>query len=224
MWFTIGFAAACALAVYLGIGIWVGLVTVLAAAYLLLLKKPVANIIAVILIGVTAGAFWTTAYHHFYLDIARNYDGKTVQATAVVSDFSYETDYGVAADAETSLDGKSFRLRLYYPKKTPLKPGDRIEGAFRFRMTTDDSEQGGTYHQGNGIFLLAYVDEEAKIAYSDKREESILARISEKILRSFLALLFLQIPLPLQPHCYWATVAFWIMKPIQILSLAVYVT
>jgi len=190
MWFTIGFAAACALAVYLGIGIWFGLVTVLAAAYLLLLKKPVANIIAVILIGVTAGTFWTTAYHHFYLDIARNYDGKTVQAIAVVSDFSYETDYGVAADAETSLDGKSFRLRLYYPKKTPLKPGDRIEGAFRFRMTTDDSEQGGTYHQGNGIFLLAYVDEEAKIAYSDKREGKYFGAYLRKDITQLLSITF----------------------------------
>lgn len=163
MWFTIGFAAACAMSIYLGIGAWICVLAVIAAALLFVLKKPAANVTAVMLLGITVGMLWTAGYNYFYLNSARNYDGKTTLTAATVSDYSYETNYGVAADAKTELDGKTFHIRLYYPQATSLRPGDRIEGEFRFRMTTGDSEQGGTYHQGNGIFLLAYVDEKASV-------------------------------------------------------------
>ena len=163
MWFTIGFTAACAMSIYLGIGIWIIVLTITAAALLFALKKPAANVIAVILLGITVGILWTTGYNNLYLNSARKYDGKTAYVAATASDYSYETDYGVAVDAQTDLDGKTFRIRLYCPTKTALRPGDRIEGEFRFRLTTDDSEQGGTYHQGNGIFLLCYADKEAMI-------------------------------------------------------------
>ena len=170
MWFTIGFAAACAMCIYLGVGVWACVLALVFAALVFALKKRAAQILAVILLGVAVGAIWTAAYNHFYLNIAHKYDGKTVTAVATVTDYSYDTTFGVAADAKTELDGKTFQIKLYYPKKTALEPGDRIEGEFRFRMTTDDSEQGGTYHQGNGIFLLVYADEESVVT---KGEENV---------------------------------------------------
>ena len=172
MWFTLGFAAACALSIYLGIGAWLCTVTVVLAGFLFALKRPAARIAAVVLIGVTVGMLWSAMYDRLYLDAAREFDGKKVYASAIVTDYSYDTNYGVAADAQTELGGKKFKMRLYYPGDTSLQPGDRIEGEFRFRMTTDDSLQGGTYHQGDGIFLLSYVDEEAIVtkAHRDERE------------------------------------------------------
>ena len=170
MWFTIGFAAACALSIYLGVSAWFCVLTVLAAVFLFVLKRPVAKVTAVIFLGFTVGLLWTEGYNQFYLDYARNCDGKKIQATAIVTDYSYDTDYGVAADGQTELNGKKFKIRLYYPKDTNLKPGDRLEGEFRFRLTTDDSLQGGTYHQGDGIFLLAYVDEKAVVTRAFERE------------------------------------------------------
>lgn len=172
MWFTLGFAAACALSIYLGIGAWLCTVTVVLAGFLFALKRPAARVAAVVLIGVTVGMLWSAMYDRLYLDAAREFDGKKVHASAIVTDYSYDTNYGVAADAQTELGGKKFKMRLYYPGDTSLQPGDRIEGEFRFRMTTDDSLQGGTYHQGDGIFLLSYVDEEAIVtkAHRDERE------------------------------------------------------
>ena len=170
MWFTIGFAAACALSVYLGIGIWICLLTTSVAAFLFALRKPAPKVAAIMLLGVTAGMLWIGGYNHFYLNAARNYDGEKINATATVSDYSYETDYGVATEAKTTLDGKSFRVKLYYPVDTALAPGDVIKGEFRFRLTTDDSKQGGTHHQGDGIFLLAYIDKEATVQKVDETD------------------------------------------------------
>jgi len=190
MWFTIGFAAACALSVYLGLGTWICFLTISIAAVLFVVKKPVAKICMVMLIGVTVGMLWTAGYNRFYLDAARKHDGKKVVTSATVSDYSYETDYGVAAEAKTTLDGKSFRIKLYYPIDTALKPGDVLAGDFRLRMTTDDSKQGGTYHQGDGIFLLAYVDEEATVQKADETDWRLFGahlrrRISQLLAEAF---------------------------------------
>lgn len=168
MWFTIGFAAACTLSVYLGIGWWICLLAVPAAVLLFLRKDHKAKVVAVILVGISVGMLWITGYNHMYLNIARNYDGKKIVASATVSDYSYETDYGVAVEAKTTLQGKDFRTKLYLQTKTPLEPGDMVSGEFRFRLTTDDSLQGGTYHQGDGIFLLAYVDEKAEVQNAEE--------------------------------------------------------
>lgn len=190
MWFTIGFAAACALSIYLGLGIWLCILAVALAGIMFALKKPAANVIAVVLIGVTVGMLWSAAYNRLYLDYAREYDGRKVHASAVVTDYSYDTDYGVAADAQTELGGRKFKLRLYYPEETSLQPGDRIEGEFRFRMTTDDALQGGTYHQGDGIFLLSYVDEEAVVTKAHRAEREFFGaylrrRISQLLSDAF---------------------------------------
>jgi hypothetical protein len=216
MWFTIGFAAACALSIYLGISAWIGLVTVVAAGFLFVLKKPAAKVTAVMLLGITAGMLWTTAYNNLYLDFARKYDGKTAEASATVTDYSYETDYGVAADAQTELYGKKFKLRLYYPKFVSLQPGDRIEGKFRFRLTTDDSEQGGTYHQGKGIFLLAYVDEEAVVVKTAEPESKFFGSYLRKRISVLIASVFPADTIGLPMHFCWVTAAFWTMKQIRI--------
>ena len=167
MWFTVGFAIACGLSAYLGIGVWFALLVIPAAILLFLWKKATAKIVATVLLGVVVGMLWSGAYDYFYLNDIRQYDGETVNTTAIVSDYSYDTSYGVAADAKITVDGKSYNLRLYYPIDLKLEPGDQIKGDFRFRMTTDDAIQGGTYHQGDGIFLLAYVSDTAVVEKGD---------------------------------------------------------
>lgn len=167
MWFTVGFAAACVLSILLGLGLWICVLTATAVFFLLAVKKPVTKVFATVLIGVTVGMLWTAAYDSLYLNALHEIDGKNIEVTATVTDYSFETDYGVAADAQTVVDGKKYKLRLYYPNDTALQPGDELSGSFRFRMTTDDAVQGGTYHQGDGVFLLAYVSEDAAVTPGD---------------------------------------------------------
>ncbi len=184
MWFTIGFTAACAISIYLGIGIWLGILSLLAAVLLLLIKKKTVKVTAVILLGIAVGMFWTAGYRHVYLNTAADYDAQTVCTTATICDYSYETSYGVAADGYIELADKRFKVRLYYPQDTALEPGDRLEGDFRLRLTTYDSKQGGTYHQGEGVFLLAYGDEEVRrVSPEENTDQYFGANLRRQITR-----------------------------------------
>lgn len=166
MWFTIGFAAACFFGMYLVTGAWLILLfgfVIAATVPLFFLKNKAARITAVVLLGLSAGLLWQYGFDALYLQTARGYDGETVSTVATVSDYSFETQFGVAVDGKISLDGKSYKVRIYLTDYSELSPGDTIQADFRLRLTTRDSLQGSTYHQGDGIFLLAYTRSDAKI-------------------------------------------------------------
>ena len=166
MWFTIGFAAACVLGAYCAVGIWLAAVFAILGIPLFFLKKRALTITGIICLGLCIGIVWCNGYQNFYIQSASRYDGETVCATVTVADYSYETDYGAAADCEILLDGKTFRLRVYLTGEQSLSPADTLTGDFRLRLTTPNSKQGSTHHQGEGIFLLAYADEEVSIEKS----------------------------------------------------------
>lgn len=168
MLFTIGFAAACAIGAYFGCYLFIGILALICAVLLLFVRKKTCKIAAMILFGLSVGTIWIVVFNSVYLSGAKNYDGKTINTTAIVSDYSFETDYGIAADGKIELDGKKFSVRLYLSHSTALKPGDCISGDIRLRLTTRDSIRGQTSHQGDGIFLLGYVKEDALISPADK--------------------------------------------------------
>lgn len=185
MWFTIGFAAACFVGIYCGIGFWLALVASASAAFLFFIKFNYRNIVIAILVGMTVGSLWLFGYENLYLKTAKQWDGETVSATVIVSDYSYATDYGVAADGQLVLGDKSFRVRLYLEETEPLSPGDKIHGKFRLRATTPDSLQGSTYHQGEGVFLLAYVSD-ASVDYATETTVQFFSAVLKKKIISIL--------------------------------------
>ncbi len=171
MWFTIGFALAIAAGVYFLSGWW--LIGFMAAALcgsipLFLLKRKPCVIAGVILVGVSVGMLWQFGFDSLYMQPLRNYVGESVTTVVTVTDYSYATDYGVAADGQIELSGKQYKTRVYVTAEESLGPGDKLQGEFKLRLTTDDSEQGATYHQGKGIFLLSYADKDAKIIPAQK--------------------------------------------------------
>ena len=163
VWFAVGFAAACALVVYLGFGWWLAIPCIVLAITALILQKRQLKIAAIVLIGIAVGLIWTWGYKQIHLRSAAQFDGKAINVTATVSDYSYETGYGIAADGEMVLQGKQFRVRLYFNDIDTLSPGDTVYAHYRLRLTTADSLKGATYHQGDGIFLLAYADKGARV-------------------------------------------------------------
>lgn len=163
MWFTVGFTAACAIGVYLSTGIWLAFLCAILAVILFFFKTKFTRIFAAILIGSAVGSCWLWGYNTLYLQSAKAYDGQTANAVVTVSDYSYQTDYGVAVDGKITLEGKTFRIRAYLAQDVSLTPDDVLSGEFRLRMTTEDSLQGPTYHEGKGIFLLGYADENVEI-------------------------------------------------------------
>jgi len=170
MWFTMGFAGACALGVYLLPWNWLGIFCVAALVLsvgLFLLRKRACSVTAVLLLGFSVAMAWLLCYETFYLSAARQYDNKNVDAHIEITDYSYKTDRGIAADGKIDLRGKPFKVRLYLETDEALSPGDVVKGEVRLQLTTGGADEGVAYHQGNGIFLLAHDKGEVTVHHSN---------------------------------------------------------
>lgn len=185
VWFSLGFGAACCLCAYVLTGN-VRVILTVAGGVLTLLTAIAGRKyiwfrrVAAIFLGFAAGMGWFSLYDGFYLSAAGTMDGKTVDAVIRVSDYSYETAYGIDVDGMVQLEGKSCRLRAYLDLDKTLEPGDTVSGQFRFRATTPKESR--TYHAGNGIFLLAYqVDEVSVSPHTDASWRDIPARLRHRI-------------------------------------------
>ena len=170
MWFSVGFAAACCIGAYLLSGRWLllpcGFCAVGAAVFFFAGRsRERLRVPSAILLGCCIGLLWFFLYDICYLSTAREYDGRVAEARIEITEYSWETDYGVAADGIVTLEGKSYQVRIYLTQEEPLDPGDAVSGTFRFRVTTDGGEKGATYHQGNGIFLLAYARKDTEVSH-----------------------------------------------------------
>lgn len=173
MWFTMGFGAAWALCVWLwefaGL-LWLAAGLTLISLGLLVACRRIKWVkrAALLLLGLGLGFGWFEAYSALYLAPAALLDGETVEVVAQCSDYGYATDYGTAVDAMVYLEGKSYRVRLYFNAETEFSPGDYIKGTFRFRVTTPGGAEDMTYHQGKGIFLLGYQTGDAQLAQGER--------------------------------------------------------
>lgn len=162
MWLTVGFVIACLIGVYVTSGNWLllmGGVCFAAGIPLFFLKRKNTTVAAVVMLGCVFGFSWLWCYHHFYLDTAKAYDGKTVNTTVTVSDYSFDTDYGIAADGKILLEDETYNIRIYLVGEGLLAPGDKVTGNIRLRMTIHGSKQPSTYHEGSGTVFLGYVKE-----------------------------------------------------------------
>ena len=171
MWFTIGFTASCVMGVYLFSGLRLGLFALsglLTAVALCFLKSKTGKATVLLLFGFAAGMVWQWGYDAFYLQTARQYDGQSVNASVEISDYSYDTDYGMAADGKILLENKIFRVRVYLDSMDKLSPGDTVRGNFHLRLTAQGGDREATYHQGKGIFLLGYEDGEVTVTNAPK--------------------------------------------------------
>lgn len=161
MWFTVGFAAACAFCAYFYVK-WLlplALLCLLLSTLCFVLQKRILHIRigAAICLGLSLGLLFFWAYNGIWLDSARQMDGKTEWISIEVCDYSEPTNRGCAFDGKVELDGKRYRVWVHLDQYQDLEPGDRVRGAFLFR-TTLDSEQKNYVQLSKGYFLTAYQD------------------------------------------------------------------
>lgn len=186
MWFTLGFGAACVLCAYVlprellwKCMLCAAILTVVAAV-LSRTGMPL-RAMAMTLFGCTMGLFWFSEYYSLSLNTAVAMDALTQDVTIRVTDYSYGTAYGIGVDGTVTLDGNVYRICAYLNDKQVLEPGDVVQGQFRFRVTTPDGESEATYHQGKGIFLLAYQTGEVTVSQSAAAWRDIPAKLRKHI-------------------------------------------
>ena len=161
MWFTIGSVAACFLSVYLlpldMLGTCTAVCSVGFTAILILsfFYERVKPLVAALL-GATVLFGWNYGFDAYYLQNVRALDGKTVELTVTLTDYSKPTQYGIVIEGMTQIDGKTYRIWAYdNDPGLSLKPGDSLIGTFQIKDTTD-KEGVSPQHKGNGIFLIGY--------------------------------------------------------------------
>lgn len=165
MWFTIGFAGACALGEYLGFWCFVAAAAVLIGG--VVLWKTQRSRCWAVLLGLLVGFGWFVAFDLYYTAPVRALDGKTVKLSVEAYSYSWETDYGSAVDGSVRIGGIDYRIRLYLNEPTELEPGDRIVTPVKLRLTAEGGRSEPTFHRSNGILLLGYQRETAEFTYSD---------------------------------------------------------
>lgn len=170
MWVSIGLAAACALGAYCGLtALCLFAIGTLVGALILIphFKKKGFRIAMALTVGAILGAALFAGYYGLYLQTALRADGTTVSITAEITDYSYESGYGTAAEGRLWLEGKRYNVKLYINEKRRLIPGDVVRGDFRLRYTPGGKED-PTYHRGDGIFLLCYPQSETVILETEE--------------------------------------------------------
>ena len=195
MWFTIGFAVACAVFSY-GMGnVWIFpsvLLTVLAgiAAVIISRKKTVMQPLLGILAGCMAGTIWFGMFHFAYVRPVTVLDGQQMHLTITASDYSAATEYGAVVNGTVEIGEKTYELQVYLSEKTVLRPGDGITGDFHIRLTTPGGLRESSIFQGKGIFLVASQRGELDIVCAETVEKRYFPAFLAETIRNRLADLF----------------------------------
>jgi len=192
MWFSVGFGAACALAVY-----WIpGPLLVICAVLCLVLsflllgfrKRNWTRILGTVILGLCIGLWWYFGFELLTLSPVRKLDGQLQELTLKTSDYSWDTERGICVDASGELGGKQVKLRVYLNQQEALEPGATVAGTFLLRYTAPGGSKDATYHSGSGILLLAYQRGEVRTSpgeeswryfpsYLRHRIEALMARL-----------------------------------------------
>ena len=184
MWFTIGFGAVCAVCAYFGLYLWFAvLMTVLAIGTMVVAKwcRPF-QVVALSLLGAVVALAWLFCYQRIYYQTIMDMDGQTEFISVRATDYSYETDYGSAVEAQAAIDGRKYNVLVYLNEPVTLIPGDWVEGRFRLRCTLGVSEP-ATYHRGNGITILCYPKSDILIEQTNRLEDRYFAaQLRQRIL------------------------------------------
>lgn len=186
MYFTLGFGLACGICAYLLPGEYRKAAAVTAGCLCiaaLLLSRSSKTILraAIGLLGCSAGFFWFVQYNAHYLAPAAPLDGQNRTVTIRAADYSYDTAYGAAFDGTIVLKDKTYQVKTYLKEGVSLEPGQTIRGEFLFRVTAPDAMEESLYHQGKGIFLLAYQRSDVTVGRSEPNWLDGVASLRVKI-------------------------------------------
>ncbi len=181
MYFATGFAIACGLCSWIlpkvNIQTAMYISFLLGIALMCFSRRKILMRVALVFLGCGTAFFWFLQYDSHYLKNAAKLDGMTQSAAIRVSDYSYETAYGIAFDGMIILEGKQYQIKTYLKDLEGVEPGNMVTGEFRFRLTTPDGAESSVYHQGKGIFLMAYQRGDVQVSKGEAHWLDKVARL-----------------------------------------------
>lgn len=158
-WFTLGFALGMlGLTTLLwGLSPWFGLVVLALGALASLASRRWSrlSVPAAVLLGVAAAWGWMGLVQARFYTPMKILDGQTGTAEILALDYGEQTNYGQQVKGRIYLEGKGCTLVAYLKEDTPVEPGNRLTGEFRFRLTLPGGEKKSSYAASSGIFLRA---------------------------------------------------------------------
>ena len=166
LWLALGFAAACGMGIWMPAENWILPAALGCAVVCLAVWKFGFRKAAAVLLGGAIGLAAYGVYQYSYLSPARAMDGIVLETTVTATDYSDQTDYGIAVDGEFLLQGKSYRIRLYMDDAGEICPGYTIHGYFELRYTAPGGMRDATYHAGDGILFLGYERGKAEVRWN----------------------------------------------------------
>lgn len=173
MWFSIGFAAACAVGVYLLPWYQVAVaaaiaITLFAAIVLCSVFYEKVRPIAVVTGGMVVALIWLSVFNGVYLKPVKALENQNISLTIYLSEYSEETEYGSSVEGYANIQGKHYHIYAYLNQKVCLGPGDCVTGTFQLRNTTENLQGKTAYRMGSGIYLIAYPRGAMQIAEADR--------------------------------------------------------
>lgn len=184
MIFTIGFTAGCAAGIWLLRGFWIlaavaGFIALWIAFRFLRGTKRIFKILALLFLGAAVGGTWMLLYDLVYIEPARKMDDVSRSVVIRATDYPQEYARGIGGKGKVNIKDKNYTVYYYLSDNSTVRPGDQIKGTFTFTFTGFGGENDPTYHQGNGIFLIAQEEGQADI----RRLDEIPARYYPAYLR-----------------------------------------
>jgi len=172
MIFVLGFGLACGLSVYVLPAKWIFRIAAfsgLLSGMLFFLDRDLqgSKNIALVFVGCAMGFLWYSGFRSHVLEPAQQLEGQTLTATVRTTDYSEQTAYGVTAEGTIRLNDRNYTVQLYLNGKEPLPPATEITGSFRFGFTAPQDDP-DFWHSGNGIFLLAYQQDDVTVKQAEE--------------------------------------------------------
>ena len=151
--------------------------------YLHVRKHKAGRIVSLLILSTIVGLIWYYIFGNVILANPRNADGKELTVAAVASDYSYQTDYGVAVEAKVGIEGNNYDAILYMYEDLYIEPGDRLIGFFRFNFTGQEGKSPSTYLSSTGIHLVGFSSESVQV---EAMHDTSIATFAPRVRRSIL--------------------------------------
>lgn len=181
LWFTLGFGAACGFCAYGKVPdlLILPALVLLAAVFAGDARK---NKLLLSTMGILFGFFWFSRFEAQTLQPVYALDGITMEAEIRCVSFPEETDYGYRAEGTLQIDNRKYTVMCYLDHDDHIQPGKVLSGPFHLKVTAPGGIKESTYYQGEGIFLLAYQQDEVTISEGESSWRDTPAKLRHKIL------------------------------------------